>query len=699
MRTMTPLCPSGHMTFHGSQGSTYHEAEHVVSMDLGRRPRPTIGRDYVGFSRSTGLSNMAFLSRDGRGPSMKRFMQSAQHPKLVHQMRERQLLERRLLEVERVAVATWLPVITALGILSDTTGFDVISWRDAAEAIAAGRAVQLDGNGEPLDVPPASSGSAATPQQLHGGRAPFFTVQPRKPVPVRKPAPRKSLLGKALLRSSHGVQSLQRSMPPLTPRQELSERIAALKERYPDPAGALQADRTKEDGILWARGGIFGAIGVGGRDWDTCKRGEFLCENVLQVYIHRVMRVYDQRIRDEACSRDVAVYSTYFFTSLFGNGMSSGITFTESLRHQLVACDLGFTLSRQTAMRLRLAQLFECKVPTLLFPINVPNLHWALLEVLIAERTITYIDSKLGCGSAIQVLGHDWPVGICMAIREVLTIAYRETLPPPSPGQQADDGRVQQFKDSWTLVPTSPCPQQHFHECGARMCFNIEAKVFGQDLPPCESIEDSRLRLLKVTTGEVLPGEVPPSVRITGGGGGHMPGAVHRTNSFHWRDDDTGTLPTGTAIYVWGANLGNYSTRPGRLIGGEGMAGDNGPTSGLGHPRFIGVPTTTAAGGTPGHVAAVATEVLLRVEKLLLAGADVYLPEGRAAGSTGLGDGLARGQMSVSEWQAIQSALSVGLARIFAGSANLQHDAQSGEWHDPGDDDTATDDPDGNDPE
>lgn len=85
-------------------------------------------------------------------------------------------------------------------------------------------------------------------------------------------------------------------------------------------------------------------------------------------------------------------------------------------------------------------------------------------------------------------------------------------------------------------------------------------------------------------------------------------------------------------VYLWGANNGNYKNfSPQHLLAGGGMAGENGPTRGRGHPRYVGVVTTDTSTNNQ--------TVFEQVQEKLAEGKTILVPI--AKGKFALGTGLA----------------------------------------------------------
>ena len=163
-------------------------------------------------------------------------------------------------------------------------------------------------------------------------------------------------------------------------------------------------------------------------------------------------------------------------------------------------------------------------------------------------------------------------------------------------------------------------------------------------------------------------------------------GRVFVTNSRQWR---LTPFPDGSALYVWGANLGNWRCPAGAQLRGGGMAGSGGPTGGIAHARYVGVPTTTALSGHPPAAANAAVREALRVfaglQNAVAHGIDVYFPRADSAawaGLTGLGSGLARSQMSVHDTQQVQEAIRKGVGLVLGAACNWEEDGRGG-WCQP----------------
>ena len=158
------------------------------------------------------------------------------------------------------------------------------------------------------------------------------------------------------------------------------------------------------------------------------------------------------------------------------------------------------------------------------------------------------------------------------------------------------------------------------------------------------------------------------------------------TDSRQWR---LAPFPDGAALYVWGANLGNWRCPAGAQLRGGGMAGSDGPTGGFAHARYVGVPTTTALSGRPpaaaNAVVRAALQVLDRLRNAVAHGIDVYFPRADSAawaGLTGLGSGLARDQMSVHDAQQVQEAIRRGVGLVLEAACNWEMDSRGG-WCQP----------------
>lgn len=117
-----------------------------------------------------------------------------------------------------------------------------------------------------------------------------------------------------------------------------------------------------------------------------------------------------------------------------------------------------------------------------------------------------------------------------------------------------------------------------------------------------------------------------------------------------------------TTWYLWGANVGNYRQGPiGTLIGGDGLAGVNGPSRGRYHPHYVGLITMTVA-DLPEN-APVFAALAARVD----GGGSVVVPVydtaegGPPTLKLSLGTGIAAGQPG---WGAIQRSILSGIVKL-----------------------------------
>ena len=53
---------------------------------------------------------------------------------------ERLAYERKLAEIEKQTIQTWLPILQALHVLTSTTEYDIVSWQEASASILNGTA-------------------------------------------------------------------------------------------------------------------------------------------------------------------------------------------------------------------------------------------------------------------------------------------------------------------------------------------------------------------------------------------------------------------------------------------------------------------------------------------------------------------------------------------------------------------------------
>jgi hypothetical protein len=125
---MIPLAGSVHVTFHAAQRQTWDGSKYVVYIDLGKKPRICFGQDYVGMTRATAFTSMIFIGRDGAGPSMSRFMRLRTNKQLHVMLLEKLAYERKLAEIEKQTIQTWLPILQALHALTSTTEYDIVPW-------------------------------------------------------------------------------------------------------------------------------------------------------------------------------------------------------------------------------------------------------------------------------------------------------------------------------------------------------------------------------------------------------------------------------------------------------------------------------------------------------------------------------------------------------------------------------------------
>ena len=58
------------------------------------------------------------------------------------------------------------------------------------------------------------------------------------------------------------------------------------------------------------------------------------------------------------------------------------------------------------------------------------------------------------------------------------------------------------------------------------------------------------------------------------------------SNSFKWSSAE---IEKSGTLWLWGANLNNYTLPEGQPLNGDGMAGSNGPTKGVSHRNYIGI--------------------------------------------------------------------------------------------------------------
>ena len=104
------------------------------------------------------------------------------------------------------------------------------------------------------------------------------------------------------------------------------------------------------------------------------------------------------------------------------------------------------------------------------------------------------------------------------------------------------------------------------------------------------------------------------------------------TDSRQWR---LTPFLDGSALSVWGANLGNWRCPAGAQLHGGGMAGSGGPTGGFAHARYVGVPTTTALSSQSPATANAVVRAALRVfeglQNAVAHGRDVYFPRADSA--------------------------------------------------------------------
>jgi len=106
--------------------------------------------------------------------------------------------------------------------------------------------------------------------------------------------------------------------------------------------------------------------------------------------------------------------------------------------------------------------------------------------------------------------------------------------------------------------------------------------------------------------------------------------------------------------YLWGANSGNFRGVPlGKSLGGDGMAGHDGPSRGRAHPHYMGV-ITMAKDELQRN-----DDVFKDLALLIADGANVVVPTHRGRWSLGTGIGA-----NVDHWDVIQEYLLTQVYRL-----------------------------------
>ncbi len=133
-----------------------------------------------------------------------------------------------------------------------------------------------------------------------------------------------------------------------------------------------------------------------------------------------------------------------------------------------------------------------------------------------------------------------------------------------------------------------------------------------------------------------------------------------------WDDPKTVETYWGQDIsYLWGANDRNYKGTPFKLIVGSGMAGmagTEGSTCGLHHPRYVGIVTMAGA------YAKANKEMFDLLDPRIKAGESVVIPtfHGKFSLGTGIGG-------SQSDWLGIQKNIWAGLVHLIESAAQTAH--------------------------